>query len=78
METKVGFITYFDNPDDAVRKGKSKKAIGDFRGVRTQVCVYEIGRTPYIADRGAPGVPLRMATQKEVDHVYRWKNLQEW
>lgn len=67
------FRDYYDNPEEAIRKGKSRKAIGIYN--RLYCIVYETRKTPYLAMRSSPGMPIRKATTREVDRCRKWSNL---
>lgn len=75
-------MNYHNNPDDALRHGNGKKALGDLIveapgpiSTKRMIVVYEHGRDPYLAYPGSPGVPIRRATAKEVERAYRWRNI---
>ena len=67
------FRDYYDNPEEAIRKGKSRKAIGILN--REYCIVFETRKTPYVAHRSSPGLPVRNATSREIDTCRKWSNL---
>jgi hypothetical protein len=75
-------MTYHTNPDDALRYGEGKKAVGDVfvpwttpSGFKRMIVVYETSKTPYIAYPSSPGVKIRPASAKEVENARRWRNI---
>jgi len=79
---RILMANYHNNPDDALRSGNGKKALGDIIvdaagpiATRRMIVVYERGKDPYLAYPGSPGVPIRRATSREVERAYRWRNV---
>lgn len=75
-------MNYHNNPDDALRSGNGKKALGDIIvdtagpiSTRRMIVVYQHGKDPYLAFPGSPGVPIRRASSSEVEHANRWRNI---
>lgn len=75
-------MKYYQTPDEAVRDGMDKRAIGNVlvqadtqAGVRRMWIIWQHGRTPYLAYPGSPGIKVRDATAKEVDSARHWRNM---
>jgi len=78
---QAGYRKYYDNPEEAIQNGKSRKAIGYtfgevYHGKQQRIMiVFEKEKTPYVAYPTAPGLDVRKATTKEVESVREWVNL---
>lgn len=78
----AGHRRYYDNPEEAVKDGKSRKSIGYTVGevyngkIQKIMVVFEDGITPYVAYPTAPGLDVRKATRQEIRAVKEWRNLQ--
>ncbi len=64
--------TYYETPEDALKNGFGKLAIGD-SPLERMVIVFPRQGQNYVAFRGSPGVPIRKATTSEIDRCRRWK-----